>query len=96
MSKLKKKAFTIILGSMLCIMSCLPVFAAEPGISPHTEAGECPQCGEKSLYTHRTEVYEHDEYFPDGCYQVYEVTITSHCSNCGYSDSYSYHDHRRP
>lgn len=85
MSKLKKKAFTIILGSMLCIMSCLPVFAAEPGISPHVEAGECPQCGARSLYTHKTEEYKHREQFPDGYYDIYEITYKDHCDNCGYT-----------
>lgn len=96
MNKLKKKVFTIILGSMLCIMSCLPVVAAEPGISPHVESTECFQCGARDLYTHRTEKYEHDERIDGVLYKVYTVTITDHCNSCGYTNVYSYPDHRRP
>lgn len=94
MSKLKKKAFTIILSSMLCIMSCLPVFAAEPGISPHVEATECFECGARDLYTHRAVTGSHLEYFPNGVsYMVYEITVTDHCNSCGYTHEYKYTTH---
>lgn len=96
MSRLKKKAFSIILGSMLCIMSCFPVFAAEPGISPHVEAGECPQCGGRSLYTHKTEEDQHHDELIDGVYyHVYKITWTDHCDNCGYTNTDVLIVHRR-
>ncbi len=87
MNKLKKKAITIILGSMLSIMSCLPVFAAEPGIEPHVEATECFECGARSLYTHKTEEFQHYEYKDSVLYEVYKITWTDHCDNCGYTNT---------
>ena len=96
MSKLKKKAFAVILGGALSVLSCLPVFAAEPGISPHVEATWCKQCYIGTVYRYRTEKYTHQEKIDGILYNVYEVTITSQCNNCNYEHIESYHDHRRP
>ena len=84
MSKLKQKAFAVILGGTLGIMSFLPVFAAEPEVSPHVEAAVCWVCGAMDLYTYRSEELKHTEQFPDGYYNVYEVTIRDRCYTCGY------------
>lgn len=94
MSKLKKKAFAVILGGALSVMSCLPVFAAEPGISPHVEATWCKQCYIGTVYRYRTEKYKHDERENGVLVKVYEVTITDECNNCNYRNVYSYIEHR--
>ncbi len=95
MSKLKKNAFAFILGSTLGIMSFLPVFAAEPGISLHVEATECWECGAWSLFTHRTETVIDEELINGAVYEIVKVTVTSHCDNCHYSDTYTY-EYERP
>ena len=97
MSKLKKKAFAVILGGALSVMSCLPVFAAEPGISPHVESTICGQCRIGTVHRYRTEKYLYDER-EDGVlkYKVYQVTITNECNNCTYRNTDTYLDKRRP
>lgn len=95
MSKLKKKAFAVILGCMLGIMGCLPVFAAEPGISPYVEATRCWNCNTGTIYTHRTETVIDEELVNGVVCEIVKVTVTSHCYDCGYSDSYTY-EYDRP
>ncbi len=95
MSKLKKKAFAVILGGALSIMSCLPVFAAEPGISPHYKVALCNQCNSWSFFTNRTEVYIGSERIDGITYNIYNVTVESHCDNCSYNKSASYTEYRR-
>ncbi len=95
MSKLKKKAFAVILGGALSVMSCLPVFAAESGISPHVQTAPCNQCRIGTVYKYTTEEYKHDERIDGILYKVYKVTVSSSCNNCNYQNSYSYEDHRR-
>ena len=94
MSKLKKKAFAVILGGALSVMSCLPVFAAEPGISPHYKVALCNQCNSWSFFTNRTEVYKGSERIGGILYKIYNVTV-SHCDNCSYNKSESYTEYRR-
>ena len=95
MSKLKKKAFAVILGGALSIMSCLPVFAAEPGISPHYKVALCNQCNSWSFFTNRTGIYRCTERIDGILYKIYNVTVESHCDNCSYNKSESYTEYRR-
>ncbi len=95
MSKLKKKAFAVILGGTLSVMSCLPVFAAEPGISPHYKVTICKHCYRGSFFTNRTEVYMGTEMIDGILYKIYNVTVESFCDNCSYNKSESYPEYRR-
>ena len=95
MSKLKKKAFAVILGGALSVMSCLPVFAAEPGISPHYKVTICKLCYRGSFFTDRTEVYMGSEKIDGITYNKYNVTVESHCDNCNYNESESRTEYRR-
>lgn len=94
MSKLKKKAFAVILGGALSVMSCLPVFAAESGISPHVPVAPCPQCYTGTLHKYTTEEYMHDELNNGITKKVYKVTVTDECNSCGYNYAYVRIEHR--
>ena len=94
MSKLKKKAFAVILGGALSVMSCLPVFAAESGISPHVPVAPCPQCYTGTLYKYTTEKPLYNVTENGVTKTVYEVTVTSECNNCSYRNSSSHKESR--
>lgn len=91
---MKKRVFTIILGSLLSIMNCFSVFAVEPEIAPHYEATPCFVCDRGNVHTERKETNFRIENINGVFYESYDVTITIECDTCDYKVSESYTEHK--